>query len=127
MKLPSIKRLVQEEIDTKTGWLPKLLSPLNSFLESVYQALNKGLTVKDNLDGEVKDIELDGTYPYLIKWDRKSPPKAAWIVYSDTTPSAGVFLHWEYTVNGQFSIKAVEGLSPTSASKVTIRVIILCN
>lgn len=126
-KLPTIKKLIFEEIDQTVKWLPKLLAPTNSFFESVYSALNKGLTVTDNMDGEIREVTLDGTYPYKLKWSRKSAPKAAWIAYSDTTPSAGVFLHWEYTADGMFSIISVEGLTPTAAAKVTVRIIILCN
>ena len=127
MKLPSIKKLLLEEIDLKTVWLPNLLAPINVFFESVYNALNKGITVTDNMDGEIKTISLDGTFPYNLKWERKNPPKAAWIVFSDTAPSGGMSLHWEFTSTGMFSIKSIQGLSPSSASKVTIRVIIICN
>jgi hypothetical protein len=129
MKLPSIKRITIEDLGQKAKKdepaLIKAIGFINTYIEQVYNALNKGLTIGDNFDGIVLDVTLDGVYPYRIRWERKTPPKAVWVVYSDTLPGAAVFCHWSFTADGQLSIDDVLGVAPTIAAKVNIRLICL--
>lgn len=129
MKLPTLKRITVEELGQKAKKdepaLIKALGFINTYIEQVYNALNKGITIGDNLDGLIMDVELDGVYPYVLRWDRRTPPKAVWVVYSDTLPSGGVFCYWNFTSDGQLSINAVNGFSPTPASRVNIRLMCL--
>lgn len=129
MKLPTLKRITIEELGQKAKKdepaLVRAIELLNTYLEQVYDALNKGITVTDNMDGVLLDVELDGNYPYLIRWERKLPPKAVWIVYSDIASSGGAFCNWSFTSKGQLSINEVGGFTPTAASKIKIRLICL--
>jgi hypothetical protein len=47
-RIPAINRLVQEDFKDQP-WIGKLLQPLNSFMTEVIAALNKSLTLSENL------------------------------------------------------------------------------
>lgn len=62
MRTPQIGRILNEEMPKEhQGWLSKLINPLNSFINSLQVGLNKGLSVNENLRGELKKITLIGT------------------------------------------------------------------
>lgn len=56
-KLPEIKRISREDLPESPDWVNNLLSPLNSFMDTVYRSLNKSLTFQDNIQGQVRDLE----------------------------------------------------------------------
>lgn len=129
MKLPTLKKITIEELGQKAAKdepaLIRAIGLLNTYLEQVYDALNKGITVTDNMDGVLLDVELDGNYPYLIKWERKLPPKAVWLVYSDIESTGGAYCNWSFTSKGQLSINSVEGFTPSSSFKIKTRLMCL--
>lgn len=49
MKLPTIKRILREDVKEAPSWVNGLIDPLNTFMETVYQALNRNLTLSENL------------------------------------------------------------------------------
>ena len=59
-KLPPLKRIHKEDLKEAPGWIPKLLIPLNSFFQNVWQALDHGLTLQDNFDVKVVDVTFVG-------------------------------------------------------------------
>ncbi len=64
-KLPIIKRISKEDLKEAPSWLDKVLYPLNLFMESVYTALNKGLTFQDNFASQIKDVEFTTPTNYV--------------------------------------------------------------
>jgi len=130
-RLPSIKRIVAEDFPSEVQkWVGKLLQPLNSFFESTHAALGKGLTVADNFDGMLKTVEVSG-FPTKFKWERRSPPKALWVVQCresqgvHTNFTSAPYADWEFTQDGQVSILALTGLSPTASNKYQVTVIVM--
>lgn len=60
MKIDATKRISPESIPDAPDWLPKLLTPLNSFMEQVITGLQGKLTIADNVLS--KEIELPFTH-----------------------------------------------------------------
>jgi len=64
MKLGSFKRLMKQDYDsTFQPLVEKLSFSINSAIESLFDALNKKLTLKDNFSATVKtfDVRVDAT------------------------------------------------------------------
>lgn len=57
MKLPEIKRISREDLPDAPDWIANLLTPLNSFMDTVYRGLNKNITLQDNIQGAIRDLE----------------------------------------------------------------------
>lgn len=56
--LPTIKRLSREDIREAPSWVERLIYPLNLFFDSVYTALNKNLTFKENFIAQIQTFEI---------------------------------------------------------------------
>lgn len=131
-KLPNIKRLVVEDFPAaERKWLPQLLSPLNSFMEAVYAALNRQLTVNDNMAGEVRAVELDGVMPLELAWSLKTKPRA--VIVGDCYRKDGteltlvdaVGVRWHYTQGGALSVDQVVGVTPSASARYVLELVIL--
>lgn len=94
----------------------------NQFVNDIIYALNRRLTFKENFDGIIHTVELDGVFPVKVTWPRPQQPTALWAVNikrSDQTPtalSAGFIVEWEY-LDGQISIINTPGLTPSTSNK----------
>lgn len=121
--LPPISRLITEDFGDQKKWIARLLQPLNQFMESIYAALNRGLTIKENMSGDIIITEVDGTFPVKLAWSLKSKPIA--VNVGDIQRSdGGTFslsgapgIRWSYNQNGQLQIDQVTGITPTPAQK----------
>lgn len=65
MKLPFTKKILKEDLKGAPSWVNSIVEPLNSFMESVYQLLNKNVTFTENFFSFVKEITYitPSTYP----------------------------------------------------------------
>ena len=124
MKILSNRRIILEDFpEEQRKWLPKLLSPLNQFLESTYAALNKNLTLEDNIRGKkfVFDIGA-GTTTIEAKWD--APERPSLVLLGQVTTEAGdatalvIGIIWTYAA-GSVSI-TLTGLDAGLGHKVNI-------
>ena len=53
--LPTIKRVQRSDLGGDIPeWVDSLLSPLNQFIEEVYSAFNRNLTIPENVKGQIK-------------------------------------------------------------------------
>lgn len=104
-------------------WIQPLLTTLNAFMEQVVAALNKGLTVTDNLSGAVFTVELDGNFPLKLAWSLPQKPVSVLVgncYRSDGasfTLSSAVQVQWQYNQAGQLEIDGVVGVTPSSSTK----------
>lgn len=132
MRIPAIKRLTTEDFKDQTSWIGKLLQPLNEFMATVVQSLNKGLTFSDNFNAQIKELEFtlqaSGTYPLKFLVTTSSKPTGLWVLRAEHvagTPSTfttAVWADWYYQ-DGQVYIKNLSGL--TTGQKYRISVIII--
>lgn len=121
MKLPSQKKILKEDLKEAPGWISGLIDPLNSFMESTYQALNRNLTFTENIASFVKEItyKTPATYPtgqevVRFKNDLKTKPIGCMVmqVYEKTsyTPAPGpVYVPWIEDA-GSIVISPITGL-----------------
>ena len=53
MKLPVIDRFQKQNYSNAPDWFTRFLNDMNQFTETVWNILNKNLTIEDNLDSQV--------------------------------------------------------------------------
>ena len=65
MKLPSQKKILREDLKGAPEYVNGIIDPVNTFMEKTYQALNKNITLTDNIASFVKEItyKTTSTYP----------------------------------------------------------------
>ena len=50
--LPTFRRFTQSDVPTAPNWISNVFNPLNVFCEQTVQALNKNLTIGQNVQGQ---------------------------------------------------------------------------
>lgn len=140
-RLPNQKRILREDIKEAPNWITRLLTPLNSFMETVYYALNRDITFTENIACQIKEITFnsksdystaspveDGFLELQFRHSLKTKPKGLLIqqLITDgnvqavhTTP---VTLSW-YENNGVVYINYITGLADSTS--YTIRLLVI--
>lgn len=56
---------MREDLKNAPDWISRVIDPMNSFMESVYTALNKNITLSENISSFIKEItyKTPTTYP----------------------------------------------------------------
>ena len=120
-ELPPVKLVSREDIGPDAPeWIDKLLYPINLFMQSVYQALNKSLT-DANTRSQVRAFQLigsatpeDNVYSYqtdyLITPAEVVLQKIERADGQNTIFTVAPYLSWNYR-NGTFNVLAITGLS----------------
>jgi hypothetical protein len=128
--LPPIARLVLETFpNAEQKWLPLLLQPLNSFIESVYGALNRSLTLRENMAADIKELNADSLGPFKLAWNLKQRPVAVFIGNIRRTDGsivalpAAVSIRWSFTQAGELQIDQIIGITPTASEKYTLTLV----
>jgi hypothetical protein len=121
-KLPSINQLKKEDFPDQP-WIEKLLVPLNTFMRSVYSALNRGITIGDNISAVAREIEFvySTTGQISFLWSLTARPAHVLVtnvVSFGTTPSGAVSCLWEFD-GTKVKITAMTGLVANSRYRVT--------
>ncbi len=132
MKLPVVKRILREDLKGAPDWVNFIIDPFNSFADTIYQALNKNITLSENVRCFIKEITYKTTSAYPVADDiqfmNDLKVKATGVQVlqavdrSDYTPAPGpVYAPWTED-NGNIIIRSITGLE---ASKLyTIRLLI---
>lgn len=77
MQLPAIKRFMTDDYPTQTSWIGNLLYPLNLMLNTLYQGFNNGLTINQNMLGQITTLSVTGSKPttsFAYKWAGQGAP-----------------------------------------------------
>jgi len=134
-QLPQIRRLLVEDFMDQKDWISKLFTPLNTFMESVYAILNSGITVKDNMIGDVQTIDI-GYMPtvavnYPLRWDKKVAPKAIIVGNAtkkstiDETLTHAVAVQWKYDFQAGLRLVNIVGITPTNTDHYLLTLVII--
>jgi hypothetical protein len=69
MKLPTQKKVLKEDVKGAGPWITPLLDTLNSFMEIIYQAMNRNITFRENIACQIKEItyKTPSTYPASVE------------------------------------------------------------
>lgn len=131
-KLPTTKRILIEKFpDKEQKWLGELLEPLNKFMEDMERALNNQLTIRENMDGEIKTVVLDGTFPVKFKPLRRNKPLAVLIGQcrevseNHVVLNSAISLDWEVSADGMIQVNDVVGLTVSPANKYNLTLVLL--
>lgn len=120
-KLPAIKKLTKEDFKNVDE---KFIDALNQILEAQYTAINRGLTFKDNLSGDVLTVTIEKgrtintSNPLKVSWSLKPAPTAVWIgsITKSNSATTGATnapaIEWYYdSANKQICINKVYGIT----------------
>lgn len=131
MKLPSFRRIISSDYDEKYKELVETLAvSINQGIDSVYDALNKKLTLKNNILSTTKEVvlQVDQTGKPIqsagLKLDFANKASVLFVGKADNLTNAssyptGVFVSW--TQAGDFiQITNVSGLQPGSSYRLKI-------
>ncbi len=128
-KLPSLLNISPESFaDVK--WMPRLLGPVNLFMQSVVAAFNKQLTIEDNFAGKVMSAVLDGTMPMKLAWPLGAHPmlvvvgQVARVDGVSFTAADTVGIQWSFNQASQLQIDSVTGITPSAS--IRYRLTLLC-
>ena len=127
MKLPPISKIAREDLSEAPSWINGIITPVNIFMESVYQALNRSITDKENIACHIKELTYvtPSTYPTMpnVEFTSDLKIKATGVqllqIYEKsnyTPPSLAVYVPWVEN-DGKIVIYPITGLA---ASKVYI-------
>lgn len=124
-RLPQIKRLSREDFPG-LEWTGKLFPPINQFFQSVYEALDRNLTLIENSAAQAHEfdvIENNITYPLSFLWQRKRFPTDVFVtrVLSDdgSLPLASVGVVWSFDGTNVL-VSKIFGLDGTKRYKIRV-------
>lgn len=135
-KLPSIKKITREDLKDAPDWINQLISPLNSFMESVYQTLNKQVTFSENVACQIREVEFKTSSTYstgtfeAIEFVSNLKTKAKGLLLMQIYEKSDNFnaikqavsMDW-LDVNGTITIYHVSGLS--DSKNYVLRVLVI--
>lgn len=111
------------------SWIGKLLSPLNSFIESVYALTQNNVSIEDNLFQEIKEIKFvnnAANFPLKFQTKFNKLPKSVLCIYcvatDGTTSSAQPWATWSYS-NSQIQIDSLTSLTTDKTYIIRVHVI----
>lgn len=127
--LPQIRRFSLEDFPSETSWIGNLFLPLNQILTTLYSNLSNGLTLSQNLLGQVKAVPVSGTtgvvsFPYQF-----SPATPIGVLVINTvqtdTPIVAITtaIGCTWTYNSGVLTVTVQGLTTGHTYNVTFWVI----
>lgn len=132
-KLPSIKKILREDLKDAPAWVDKLIYVLNRFMEEVYGALNRDLTFTENIASAIKTVSLTTRKNYpefdMIKISNplKIPPQGVLLMRAvnanDNSPIKNpIGIDWDF-LDGNIRILHISGLVKDTKYQLTLLVI----
>ena len=142
--LPTIKSIRIEDLGSQAPtWMINLLSPLNEFIESVYTALNKQITLVDNVRASYRTVtfrtESDYAHPthnfVPLKFNSGIAGKAKAVLIAQAYPrdsattlipsanaTGALSCQW-VDINGEINILYISGLENSVYYTITFLVL----
>lgn len=132
MKIPSLKRILREDLKDAPDWVSGIIVPVNSFMEYIYQAMNNNITDSDNIACSIKELTYitPSTYPTMdtVEFLSGLKVKATGVqllqIYEKsnyTPPTSAVYVPWVED-NGTIKIFPITGLSASKTYILRLRV-----
>ena len=132
--LPTIKRVQRSDLGSDVPvWVDSLLSPINQFIEEVYSAFNRNLTIAENVKGQIKTITFrtPSNYTskgfdeitYLNTLGRKTQILIIGYIEEIGTPKKkhdAVTISWYVNNDGTISFQYMTGLDNSKQYNITL-------
>lgn len=132
--LPQIRRLLVEDFLEQKEWISKLFIPLNNFMDGTFSALNRGITLRQNMAADIKTVTLNRVPTALdyasIAWNIPQKPISLHIGRIQRTDNTAVVLaaavavQWEYDLTKGLRLTNLIGLTPTSTTTYDLTLVI---
>jgi hypothetical protein len=132
-KLPSFKRLNKGDFEPQYhGLMEKIILSLNTIVDSVLDAMNRKISLKNNILCSVRDITVvvdsSGvpTSPVNVTYDFVGAASVVVVgrVVNLTNvsgyPSSGVGVYWEQVANNGIRIRHVSGILPSNSHSLRL-------
>lgn len=122
-KLPPLKRIHTEDLQDAPRWMQRVLRTINSFFQNTWQALDKGLTLQDNFNSAILDVQITGGETVTFPSPLQVPVTAA-LVGKITGPaiSSGVSVIWRQ-IEQNIEITEITGLQ--AGEQYVVKIILL--
>ena len=117
------KRLRSDEFQKLVDDYPEvenLIFALNQTRDETSKALDSRISIKDNLNQELKTIKI-ADKPITFSTNVKGIPRGVTAVKSETACTGG-FVNWEYMGNGQIRVDGIAGAAPGCNNEFTLLV-----
>lgn len=137
-RLPTIKRILREDVREAPSWIEKILYPINTFFEQVYNTLNRNVGFRDNIRCQIKSFSFRTTSAYdgtvanftTITFLSTIPGSAEGVILLDIKKNTDnfsaiegdVYLQWQ-DINGVIEIPLIRGLAASTTYNVKVLVI----
>ena len=134
-RLPVVKKILREDVKEAPNWIERMLWPINQFFESVFNALDKRLTLVENVRAQIKEITFttDASYPSVwenIEFPREIPaaPQGLFVMQilqdedNHTPITTAGHADW-LDLNGVITIFHISGL--TAGETYTVRFLVV--
>jgi hypothetical protein len=132
--LPQTRRFLVEDFIDQKDWIAKLFTPLNQIFEGVFGIINRGITIKDNMLGDVQTVQIDYVptvaKSFQLAWALSVPPRAIHVGniqranYDDFTISAAVQVQWKFDSKNGLRLTNIVGVTPSNATQYLLTLII---
>ena len=117
------KRLRTDEFQKLVNDYPEvenLIYALNQTRDETSKTLDSRLSIKENLNQELKDITI-GDQPVVFRTNIRGIPRGVTAVKSEQACLGG-FVNWEYLGNGQIRVDGIAGSAGGCDNKFTLLV-----
>ena len=132
MKIPSLKRILREDLKDAPTWVEGIIGPVNSFMEYIYQAMNKNINDADNIACSIREFTYitPSTYPTMddVEFQSGLKIKATSVILQQILvketflpPVSAVYVPW-YENSGSIVIKPIVGLVASTSYLVRIKI-----
>lgn len=138
-RLPTIKKLLVEDVNPPADsedWVRRLLYPVNSFMTSVYGALDRDLRFEENIDANSKELTFTTDAAYTggtwtnLQFPRGIKQKANGVmllqIYNRADPYSPILnatsVMW-LDINGVINITYIAGLN--NSTEYTARFLVI--
>jgi hypothetical protein len=125
-EIPQIRRLLVEDFMEQKDWISKLFIPLNNFMDGTFTALNRGVTLRQNMAADLKIVTVNRvptSADYIgIPWTIPQKPISLHIgriVRTDNTAvvlANAVQVQWEYDSSKGLRLTNLIGITPTATA-----------
>lgn len=125
MRIPEFRQIVREDFPG-VSWIDKLIRPINLALGQIVAGLRNGLTLAENMNAEVRTVDLSGTsFPFKFTTAVRGKVVGLWVgksselVGRDEIPSPAGWVSWEQ--NGQsVTLKSADWFEAGKTYRLTL-------
>lgn len=124
-ELPQIRRLLVEDFMEQKEWISKLFIPLNNFMDGTMTALNRGITLRQNMAADIKTVTLNRVptvaSPIRVQWNISQRPISVHVgqcIRTDNTAivlTTAIGIQWDYDAINGLRLTNILGITPTAA------------